>query len=308
MSFVNRNIAIIWDFDDTLISGDCISQTVDVLQRGKSSQMSFWDYVDQLRGGAHKKIKKGEWPLLLSSDCSTWMFALSKLAGDVGVSLDREFFRKSVVPQIEFYPGVLNFLKKLKALQDLKRFQKAGLQIHHFVVSGALKHLIEECFPKNGLITYTFGSTYKVIQDKGCSLNVPLYAVDSTTKTRCLFEVAKGAFKNFKTGSADKRVHHDKLWCQYSHLIYVGDGFTDIPALSVVRDRGGYGVAVYNPKEKKDYAQKKMQYLSLDRRTNLITPADYSLKSELFHSLKVRCFQILQEFEALDFSYNRSKK
>ena len=42
--------------------------------------------------------------------------------------------------------------------------------------------------------------------------------------------------------------------------------------------------------------------MSADSRCDLITKADFSSNSDLFRSIETRCNQILQKYEAEDFS------
>jgi predicted HAD superfamily phosphohydrolase len=81
-------------------------------------------------------------------------------------------------------------------------------------------------------------------------------------------------------------------------MIYVGDGDTDVPSLSLVRSRGGIGVAVYDPSKSKSDVEKRLKNMRLDKRADLITPADFSVKSELFEYLSGRCKQIAQRYRA----------
>ncbi len=58
------------------------------------------------------------------------------------------------------------------------------------------------------------------------------------------------------------------------------------------------GVVVYDEKSSEKTIQEKLKGMRLDKRADLITPADYSLKGELFQFLKTRCIQIKQRYEA----------
>ena len=84
----------------------------------------------------------------------------------------------------------------------------------------------------------------------------------------------------------------------FNNIIYIGDGPTDVPALSLVRDKGGLGVAVYNSAKESDEINKRLRQMRLDKRADLITPADFSLKGELYKYLETRCIQIKQRYEA----------
>lgn len=225
--------------------------------------------------------------------------------------LNKEFFKKFIASHIKLYPGVEKCLKKIKSLEKEERFKQSHINIHHFILSAGLKDLIEEVMPK-GLIKWTFGCRYeidKVVDEDGVKhreiINVPVFCMDEIMKTRSIFEIAKGTFQS-KERRVNKRIPSSQLWSAYSNMIYVGDGPTDIPALSLVRDRGGVGIVVYNNKDT-EKSKLRLKELSLDRRANIITPANFAIKEELFQFIKARCYQILQEYEANDFPHKNLK-
>lgn len=288
------NIAIVWDFDGTLSPEDSTTKTVEILEEKKSAG-DFWEYIHKLRGDK----KDTEWEHVLASDAPIWMYSLSRLAFEKGVPLNSEFFKEFVVPKITLFPNVIIFLQKIKSIEENEEFKNLDLKIHHFIVSAGLKDLIEQVFPKD-LITATFGCRYTVIAPKDdvtSPESVPVFCVDETMKTRSLFEISKGAFNNKKI-KVNTRIPDNKLWVSFRDIVYIGDGPTDIPALSLTRDRGGLGLVVCNPKTSKEKLNERLKEMRLDKRADLITLADYSLSGELFKFIKNRCIQIKQRLEA----------
>jgi hypothetical protein len=65
----------------------------------------------------------------------------------------------------------------------------------------------------------------------------------------------------------------------FKHMIYVGDGTTDIPCMRLVKSSGGHSIAVYNPDRKG--ARKEMASLIHDNRVSHVCPADYSEGAEM---------------------------
>lgn len=304
---MKRNISIIWDFDKTLTPNCSTTKTIDALTAGsRSDSKAFWDNVKALQGSEKKPIEEH----ILASEAPTWMYSLSDLASNKNVLLNQEFFKHTVVPAISLYPGVEKFLKKIKKLENCKRFKNVNLNISHFVVSAGLKELVEQCFSPD-LIQWTFGCRYatsvkidetdetKEIKKK--FNNIPVFCMDETMKTRSIFEIAKGAFKD-PSKSVNARIDKGKMWSPFNNMVYIGDGPTDVPAFSLIRERGGVGVAVYNETNSKRKIKKNLQDLSLDSRVDLITSANYSLKGELYKFIESRCFQILQRYEAENIS------
>jgi hypothetical protein len=281
------NIAIVWDFDGTLSPMDSTTKVVEIL-RGSDRGGEFWKYVKNLTGGENQPV----WEHILASEAPTWMFALSRIASEKKVPLNNEFFQL-VLPHIRLFDGVSAFLRKLKLLEETALFKSTKLKIHYFIVSAGLKELIELVLP-DGLITWTFGCRYKIVVTPGHEgepESVPVFCMDETMKTRSLFEISKGSFLE-KEHSVNRRVPADELWAPFENVIYVGDGDTDVPALSLVRSQGGIGVAVYDPDKSKKDVDAKLRNMRLDRRADLITPALFGAKSELFEFLQNRCKQI----------------
>jgi hypothetical protein len=63
-------------------------------------------------------------------------------------------------------------------------------------------------------------------------------------------------------------------------MIYFGDGETDIPCMKLIKEQGGYSIAVHHPDNTQK--QKIAEKLIIDDRVNFVCPADYSKDSEIF--------------------------
>lgn len=288
------NIAIVWDFDGTLTPEDTTTKVVELLETGQTGSQ-FWSTVKGLRGDK----KKPKWEHVLASDAPIWMYALSRIAFAKRVPLNSEFFGTFVKPHITLYERVPAFLRKLRLLQDTAAFKAVDLQIHFFVITAGLKDLVELLLP-SGLIRWTFGCRYEVVAadgDLGNPESIPVFCMDETMKTRSLFEISKGSFQD-RDNSVNRRVPVENRWAPFSNMIYIGDGDTDVPALSLVRSQGGLGVAVYDPSRSKADVDKKLRNMRLDKRADLITPADFREQGELFEFLRMRCVQIAHRYHA----------
>lgn len=291
----NRNISIIWDFDGTLTPDDSTTKVVEHFQ-GNNKGDEFWNMIKDLRGESSQK--KLSWEHILASDAPIWMYSLGMMATKRQIPLNEEFFNKEILKAIKLYPNVIPFLSNVRKLEKSPRFKKLKLKIHHFIVSAGLQDLIRLVFPKDTM-SWTFGCRYNPVvhQENRTIENVPVFCMDESMKTRSIFEICKGTFFDPEQG-VNKRVNDSDLWCPFENMIYVGDGDTDIPALSLVRDRGGLGIAVYNAKKSKKDLNKKLKNMALDRRSDLITSANFTKSSELFRFIENRCTQVLQRYES----------
>jgi 2-hydroxy-3-keto-5-methylthiopentenyl-1-phosphate phosphatase len=287
-------IAIVWDFDGTLTPQDSTTKVVvDILQAYQSAN-KFWKYVKGLRGNSRKPT----WEHVLASDAPIWMYALSRIAYRNRVPLNAEFFEEFVRPHISLYDGVLPFLRKLKRIEKTTLFRESKLEIHFFIITAGLKELVELLFPKN-LITWTFGCRYEVVvaEEGGGPESIPVFCMDETMKTRSLFEISKGSFAD-KEHAVNRRVPVEELWAPFENIMYIGDGDTDVPALSLTRRQGGLGVVVYNPSKSKYAVNKRLKQMTLDKRADIITPAKFEETGELFDFLQTRCRQIALRYRA----------
>lgn len=291
-----KRIAVVWDFDGTLSPEDSTTKTIKYLEEEGVEPGLFWKRIKAIRGDQDLK----EWEHILASDAPIWMYALSRLAFRRGVPLNTEFFREFILPDIQLFPSALEMLKAIKDLTHEPEFRALNLQVHHFIVSAGLKDLIQLVFP-DGLVTWTFGCRYEVMTrggpDPSPPESIPVFCMDETVKTRSIFEISKGSFSD-ESKPVNDRVPQAALWAPFENIIYVGDGPTDIPALSLVRDKGGMGVAVFDESKDLKDRNKSLKPLRDGRRADLIAPAKFGLDAPLHKFLKARCIQIRQRYEA----------
>ena len=294
----HRNISIVWDFDGTLTPEDSTSKIVEYFL-GKGNKNDFWKWIREINGSLSTK----NWERMLSSDAPTWMYALSRIAFSKKVPLSEQFFsKKKLTNLVHLYPGVVATLKKIKDFEKSKRFQDCKIKVYHFIVTAGLQEYVKELVPKE-IFSNIWGGRYSMYpkDDKDSIKSIPVFCMDETMKTRALYEISKGVF-NSTTPAVNKKVEKGSLWSPFNNFIYIGDGPTDIPALSLVKVYGGYGIVVFNPKKDKKAVKNRLKDMSADSRCDLITEAKFSGTSNLFCSIKNRCYQILQKYEAEDFS------
>ena len=305
----SHKIAIIWDFDGTLTPQCSTTETANFLTDNDSKE--FWEMFCAIKGkdfwSKIETIKKqgnsnglDMMKTIIASDAPTWMYTLSKIAAHNRVPLNSEFFQQYIVDKIKLFPKVRDCMRWLKDFSKKPSFQELNIQVHNFIVSAGLEDLVSEIFPGKELFTEIFGCRYNItyFKDKEMPESVPIFCMDETMKTRVIFNISKG-FKKGKIPTVNKRVETKNLWCPFENMIYIGDGPTDIPALSLVRSRGGIGIVVFNPEEHRKTIRDKLSNMSLDKRADLITKADFSSnKSQLRSFIEMRLLQILHKYQA----------
>jgi hypothetical protein len=88
-------------------------------------------------------------------------------------------------------------------------------------------------------------------------------------------------------------------------MIYFGDGDTDIPCMRMVKQEGGYSVAVYNPEDE----QKRLnaEKLIKEERVNFVCEADYRKEKDIFNVVKTVLEKMKSDFDFAEL-LNKHKK
>ena len=83
----------------------------------------------------------------------------------------------------------------------------------------------------------------------------------------------------FDSKLVNRYIEEEKRPVPFKHMIYVGDGTTDIPCMRLVKNYGGHSIAVYNPDLRG--ARRDLASLVRDNRVSHVCPADYSEGSDM---------------------------
>lgn len=81
----------------------------------------------------------------------------------------------------------------------------------------------------------------------------------------------------------------------FSNMVYIGDGLTDVPCMTVTTKNGGYAIAVYNSRKRKSISTCKT--LFKNARVDFIAEADYRNNSELDKYIKILLKTIIHGIE-----------
>ncbi len=249
-------IALIYDFDGTLAAGNM--QEYDFIPAVGKSNKEFWSESNAL-------AEEQDADQILA-----YMARMIQAAQAKGLSLRREAFQESG-RKVTFYPGVEQWFDRINAYGE-----ERGIKILHYINSSGLKEIIE-----GTAIADRFRKIY------ACSFlyNVdgiaywPAVAVNYTNKTQFIFKINKGVESVYDTKKVNEYMEEKSRPVPFSHMIYVGDGTTDIPCMRLVKNFGGHSIAVYDPADHSK--RREMNTLIRDNRVNHVCPADYSADSEI---------------------------
>ena len=151
-----------------------------------------------------------------------------------------------------------------------------GIRILHYINSSGLKEIIE-----GTEIAHEFRKIYacSFLYDVDGIAYWPAVAVNYTNKTQFIFKINKGVESVFDSKLVNRYIPENERPIPFKHMIYVGDGTTDIPCMRLVKNSGGHSIAVYNPDQKG--ARREMASLIHDNRVSHVCPADYSEGSDM---------------------------
>ena len=277
-------VALIYDFDGTL--SPCNMQEYDFLKDiGVRNTDDFWNEVDGM-------VQQHD-----ASNILCYMKLMIDKARAAGKSLKRQAF-VDYGKSVELYNGVEQWFDLVEALA-----KNCNVNVEHYINSSGLKEMIEGT---------KIASKFKHIYACSFLYNIdgvaewPAVAVDFTAKTQFLFMINKGISKISENRKDNEYKPEDERPIPFKHMIYFGDGETDIPCMRMVKQYGGNSIAVYRPrnKQKKEMAKKLIH----DGRVNFACSADYSEGGEIYKIVEAILSQIKSNFDFIELeSQNHSK-
>lgn len=250
-------VALIYDFDGTLSPGNM--QEFGFIQAVGKTKEEFWKMSDGIAVGQD------------ASNVLAYMKLMFDEARKAGIPLRRSKF-KEFGKHIELYEGVKEWFGLVNEYGREK-----GVRVEHYINSSGLKEIIEGSSIANEF-HHIYAGTF-IYNEDGVA-EWPGIAVDHTAKTQFLFKISKGITSQHDSKMVNASIADDKKRIPFSHMIYFGDGETDIPCMKIVGMFGGNPIAVYDP----DSAKKKATAQKLQRqgRVKFITPATYTRDSRTF--------------------------
>ncbi len=224
-------IAVVFDFDGTL-GPDTIAS---LLAASNVSPSVFWDEV------AARVLDGWDPPL-------AYMQLLLTYAKEKKIDISTKRLQQ-IGASLQLYPGLP------KALEDLKKYvtkfpelRDARVKLEYYIISGGIEEMIRGT-ALDELVDGIFGSTF--YYEKGKPVGIKT-AISFTEKTRYLYGINKGVSgKDLRSNpyKINDAVAKDAYRIPFQHMIYIGDGPSDIPCLSAVAQYGGTCIGVSSPEK-----------------------------------------------------------
>ena len=270
-------VALIYDFDGTLAPGNM--QEFGFIQAMGTTKEEFWEKSNSLAVDQD------------ASDVLAYMKMMYDEARAKGISLRREDFMR-FGRDIDFFEGVRGWFKLVNDYGAAH-----GVRVEHYINSSGLKEMVEgTAIAKE--FKHIFAGSY--IYNEAGEAVWPGIAVDYTNKTQFLVKINKGIFSARDSKMVNASTAENKKRVPFSHMIYFGDGETDVPSMKIVGMFGGNPIAVFDPKNEKKRAVAAK--LKRQGRVRFVAPAVYTPESKAYKPVcaiidKIYADFVLQEFE-----------
>jgi len=287
-----NTIAIIWDFDKTLINGYMQDP---LFEKYHVDSSKFWAEVTALQ---EQYAKQG---IKVNKDTIYLNHFLTCVKQGVFPGLNNRILTE-LGSKLTFYPGVPNIMKDLQnAISTEEKYRVYGIHVENYIISTGLTAMIRgskvmDYIEPNGIWGCEFIETpiqsdlaEHLPESKETVIQQIGYAIDNTSKTRALFEINKGTNKhdyidvNSKMDIASRRV-------PFEHMIYIADGPSDVPVFSILQQHHGHTFAIYPREDIKAFEQ--VDNLRKDRRIDMYAEADYRKGTQAYMWLMNQTRQI----------------
>jgi len=283
--FEHNVIAIVYDFDGTLTPQPMQEYTV-LPEIGIKRGKTFWDAVEK------EALRTG------GEDIVTYMRLMIEMSEHKHYPVTPKVL-KSLAKNINYYPGVPTFFERLNEYG--KTQFDVDVKLRHYIISAGLKEIISGAsiarhFHKIFASEYHYDEYDKAV--------FPKVIVNDTLKTQFIFRINKGKESLHENINLHMPVALRPI--PFQNILYLGDGLTDVPCMTVIRKNGGYALAVFKPGDSKGLRTCKK--LLKAGRVDFIAEADYRSKKELERLVKLLLNSIVEGIRYAKESFNQSKK
>jgi len=178
------------------------------------------------------------------------------------------------------FPGLPEFFLRTKE-EVKKKYAQQSITLEHYIISTGLRKMIQGS-PLNapGALDQIFASEFLEVDGV---ISLPARNVGFIEKTRYIYEVSKGTNVD-PSIDVNKRIPYGKRRVPFENMIYVGDGFTDVPCMTMLTKLDGQSIGVYDPNNPKSL--REVTELLRDRRVHRIAKADYRRGGEASEAIE----------------------
>ena len=269
-------IGIIYDFDKTLCTKDM--QEYDFIKNLEIEPSEFW-------GEAAKVTDEFQMDKVLA-----YMYVMIKKCKEKGIKLTEEYLAKCG-ENVVLYKGVISWFDRIN-----QYCESLGVNVEHYIISSGTYEII-----KGTPIAKYFKQIFacRFMYNENDEAIWPSLAINYTLKTQYIFRINKGILDVTDDDSVNRHATEESRRIPYRNMIYIGDGFTDIPCMKLLKQKGGKAIALYPPKN-----AEKVKAIVEEERINYVCAADYSENSALEKIVKL----MIENMSVLDELKYREEK
>ena len=257
-------IAVIWDFDKTLVNGYMQDP---IFKHYNVDAKKFWDEVNAL---PEKYLR--EQGVRVNRDTIYLNHFINCAHSEIFPGLNNAKL-KEFGADLVFYAGIPEIFSKTKKLiADNAQYQVHDIKVEHYIVSTGFTEVIKgSCV--NDLVDGIWGCELIEREYNGEPVISEIgYTIDNTSKTRAIFEINKGVPKHPDI-DVNSKMPEELRRVPFENMIYIADGPSDIPAFSLVTKNGGATFAIYPEGDQKAF--KQVEQMRMDGRIHMYAEADY---------------------------------
>lgn len=269
-----NTIAVIWDFDKTLIPG---YMQEPIFKKYGVDEKQFWKEVNAL---PEEYERRG---IRVNKDTIYLNHMITCVNQGIFKGLNNRILRE-LGKELEFYSGVPEIFQDLKDIVGKEqKYQNFSIHVEHYIVSTGITEMIKGS-KISDFVDGIWGCEFienpirsnldiKVDEDeREGAINQIGYIIDNTSKTRAIFEINKGT--NKFSIDVNSKIDKNRRRVPFENMIYIADGPSDIPVFSILKQYGGKTFAIYPGGDKRAFNQ--VNNLIKDGRIDMYAPADYS--------------------------------
>ncbi len=270
-------IALIFDFDDTLTD----DSTTKLLEHYGVDIDTFW------KEKTRKRVEKGWDHALAYLDLFLDLVGDNKPLGDLS---NEDLYKFGST--LAFYKGIPDLFDSLR--EKLKEYKISNPKIEFYIISGGIEQIIRG----SSISKYFDGIWGCTFEENNGRISKIKNAISFTEKTKYLYYINKGLVEHARTNqfSVNKFVSLSDRRIPFKNMIYIGDGYTDVPCFSLIKLFDGKAFGVFDPK-KSGSPKKAWELLVAPRRVETMNSPCYGKKDDLGALLHVAVSEICARFE-----------
>jgi len=279
---VQERIAVVFDFDDTLGPD---STTGFLKHAGLKDIEGFWKEVGALIADDWDPVPAYLNHMVTASHDGRIKPITQQALADWGTSLP-------------LFDGVVDVFSHLRTVV---KDANPRVTLEFYLISSGIGDVLRN-MPIADEFTDIWASEFHYDADSNAV--TPRRIISFTDKTRYIFQIQKGIIGNESRGkpfAVNKRVPADQVRIPLNQMMFVGDGYTDIPCFSLIKQNGGIPIAVYDYNHTEKWGN-AFQFVADGRVSNLHS-ANYRQGSDLVNFLTMAVRSLAERIAVAASSY-----